>query len=227
MKVNLLLPHVLCVCTFPKSFSPQFDWASLASVSQTRQSSVRSLPEVCKGCRLDSDLQLKHERIISLICTVNLTADALLKHRVPRGGWWGEGGAALFSCFSCKLELLIAVYLKRRACDPDDRHCVACQAVLMCHGRSRLRFDRLKLRDRRRAMELSVMTCSGNEMTQMRNSLWFCKLGFCKWPISGVSKLLLFYSNSLCFSLNPSEGKSWSMVSAGSFWGENIHFCWH
>lgn len=47
---------------FPKAF-PQFDWASLASMSQTRQTSVRSLPVV----ELDLDLQLKHKRIIMLL----------------------------------------------------------------------------------------------------------------------------------------------------------------
>lgn len=145
---------------FPKAF-PQFDWASLASMSQTRQSSVRSLPAVCKVCILDSDLQLKHERIIRLICTVNFTVDALLKPRV-RGR-----GAAFFCCMSCKLELVIAVYLKRWACEPDDQHCVACQAVLMCHGQSSLRSDGLKLRDWHRALRSSVMMCSGNEKSTL------------------------------------------------------------
>lgn len=79
---------------------------------------------------------------------------------------YNAGGPALFCCMSCKLELAVAVYLKR-FCEPDDHSCLACQDVLMCHGQSSLRSDRLKLKDWHRALRSSVMMCSGNEMTQM------------------------------------------------------------
>lgn len=75
------------------------------------------------------------------------------------------------------------------------------------------------------------MICSGNEMTWMRNSLWFCKLGFCKcyiWP--GVSKLFLCFIQTAClfkysliangvqwFQQNRSEARTCALLLALAF----------
>lgn len=116
-RVNLPLPHLPCVCTFPKSV-PYFDWARWASIS-TRRSSVRNLPVVHKLSTLDSDLQLKHEKTVRLSWKYDFGCSPQTKSDL-RGCVCVCGGDPFYS-MSCELDLVVIVYIKRWGCEPEMR----------------------------------------------------------------------------------------------------------
>lgn len=195
-------------------------------MNQTGERSVRKLPVGMYGLLTDSDLQLKHERTIRLICTVHLYCGCSSPTKSIMHG-------------ACSVLLYVMSTLGCNCCAFQETRLWTRETALCCVlGYCRCAKDSLvcilldwKLRDWHWVLRSSVMICSGNEMTWMRNSLWFCKLGFCKcyiWP--GVSKLFLCFIQTAylfkysliangveCFQQNRSEARTCALLLALAF----------
>lgn len=177
-------------------------------------------------CLLDSDLQLKHERTIRLICTVNFYCGC---SSPTKSIMHGACSVLLYvmstlGCICCAFQET-RLWTRETALCCVLGYCRCAKDSLVC-----IRLD-WKLRDWHWVLRSSVMICSGNEMTWMRNSLWFCKLGFCKcyiWP--GVSKLFMCFIQTAylfkysliangveCFQQNRCEARTCALLLALAF----------